>query len=279
MFERRSSAERVIRETQVIHSTAIMGTGVRLGRDVRIGAGAVIDGNVEVLDGAVIQEHVVIRGTVRLGRRCLVGPFGYIEGQLAVGDGTVLDSHFRLCDTSHHRPTRIGSECVVRSGVVIYEGVEIGDSVTIGHHTIIRPRSIIANRVSIGSLNQIEGDCEIGEATRFHSDVHVSNFSKIGAHCFIGPGFVSTNTPYPLSDAETQTIKGVTIEDHAKIGANVTAAPGVTIGRNSLVGVGAVVTSDVPPNSFTFGATRLTGMPVDQLKVPGSLEKPYRLLE
>ena len=263
----------------MIHPTAIVGQGVRLGKDVQIGAGAVVDGAVTVYDGAVLQEYVVIRGTVKLGRRCRVGPFACIEGQLAVGDDTVLDSHFRLCETSQHRPTHIGSRCMVRSGVVIYEGVEIGDSVSIGHHTIIRAGSNIANKVSIGSLNQIEGDCEIGEATRFHSNVHVSNFSKIGAHCFIGPGFVSTNTPYPLSEAETQTIQGVTVEDHAKIGASVTTAPGVTIGKNSLVGVGTVVTSDIPPNSFTYGATRVMGMPVDQLKVPGTLERPYALDE
>jgi acetyltransferase-like isoleucine patch superfamily enzyme len=40
---------------------------------------------------------------------------------------------------------------------------------------------------------------------------------------------------------------------HAKIGANSTLLPGVTIGRNALVGAGSVVTRDVPGNAVVAG--------------------------
>jgi acetyltransferase-like isoleucine patch superfamily enzyme len=50
-----------------------------------------------------------------------------------------------------------------------------------------------------------------------------------------------------------QLMRGPTIEDGAMIGANVTLLPGVTIGKNSIVGAGAVVTKDVAPGSVMMG--------------------------
>lgn len=43
------------------------------------------------------------------------------------------------------------------------------------------------------------------------------------------------------------------IEDNVHIGPNSIIMPGVTIGTNSIVGCGAVVTHDVPPNTIVGG--------------------------
>jgi acetyltransferase-like isoleucine patch superfamily enzyme len=48
-------------------------------------------------------------------------------------------------------------------------------------------------------------------------------------------------------------IKPVTVEPWADIGTGAVLLPGVTIGRGSLVGAGAVVTHDVPPFSIVAG--------------------------
>jgi hypothetical protein len=46
----------------------------------------------------------------------------------------------------------------------------------------------------------------------------------------------------------------------ASIGANATILPGLTIGANAMVGAGAVVTRDVPPNAIVVGnPARITG--------------------
>ena len=45
----------------------------------------------------------------------------------------------------------------------------------------------------------------------------------------------------------------VTINDCSEIGANATVLPHVTIGKNSIVGAGAVVTKDVPDNVIVAG--------------------------
>lgn len=43
------------------------------------------------------------------------------------------------------------------------------------------------------------------------------------------------------------------IEDNCWIGGAVTICPGVTIGENSVIGAGSVVTKSIPPNSVAAG--------------------------
>ncbi|MCZ3367964.1 hypothetical protein NYZ76_02315 [Acinetobacter baumannii] len=43
------------------------------------------------------------------------------------------------------------------------------------------------------------------------------------------------------------------VEQGASIGGNATILPGIKIGRNALVGAGAVVTKDVPENAIVVG--------------------------
>jgi acetyltransferase-like isoleucine patch superfamily enzyme len=58
-----------------------------------------------------------------------------------------------------------------------------------------------------------------------------------------------TNDPYPPSGK----LVGVIIEDNAIIGSRSVIKAGVTIGKNSVVGMGAVVTKDVPPDTVVIG--------------------------
>lgn len=44
-----------------------------------------------------------------------------------------------------------------------------------------------------------------------------------------------------------------TLKKNAKIGANVTVLPGVTIGQNALIGAGSVVTKDIYKNTVVAG--------------------------
>lgn len=48
-------------------------------------------------------------------------------------------------------------------------------------------------------------------------------------------------------------LKSVTIQRNVWIGANAIILPGVTVGENSVIAAGAVVTKDVPPNTVVGG--------------------------
>jgi maltose O-acetyltransferase len=93
-------------------------------------------------------------------------------------------------------------------------------------------------------------------------DAHVS----IGDDCNFGPNVTIVTPVHPMLPDER---KGVALPDGTKkrmcyakpvkigndcwFGANVTVCPGVTIGKNCVIGAGSVVTRDIPDNSFAAG--------------------------
>ena len=88
---------------------------------------------------------------------------------------------------------------------------------------------------------------------RIHSQAFVPEYTVLKTGCWIGPRAVLTNAPHPRCPEVARCIKGPTIEPGAKIGANATVLPAITIGRNAVVGAGAVVTRDVPPETVVVG--------------------------
>ena len=71
----------------------------------------------------------------------------------------------------------------------------------------------------------------------------------------IGPkvNLITTNHPLPPSERRATISHPILIRKKAWIGAAATIMPGVTIGENSIVGAGAVVTRDVPANTVVGG--------------------------
>lgn len=85
----------------------------------------------------------------------------------------------------------------------------------------------------------------------------------IGKKVLIGPNVTIFDSPgHPLDPARRHAglppapddIRAVSIEDGAWICSGACVFPGVTIGRNSVVGMNAIVTRDVPPNTVVAGA-------------------------
>ncbi|MGO4257362.1 sugar O-acetyltransferase [Marmoricola sp. RAF53] len=80
----------------------------------------------------------------------------------------------------------------------------------------------------------------------------------IGDRVLIGPRVTLTTAGHPVEPAERFdfiTHAPIVIEDDVWIGAAATVTPGVTIGRGSVVGAGAVVAQDVPPMSVVTGTS------------------------
>lgn len=93
----------------------------------------------------------------------------------------------------------------------------------------------------------------IEDGVRIHSQVFVPEFSVLRAGCWIGPGTVITNARFPLHPQAKQQLSGAIVECNAKLGANCTVLPGVTIGANALVGAGSLVSKDVPAGKVAYG--------------------------
>lgn len=83
--------------------------------------------------------------------------------------------------------------------------------------------------------------------------ITIGNHVICGQMVSIHAGHHVFSDPARLIREQGTTHKGVVIEDDCWIGAKVTILDGVTIGRGSVIGAGAVVTSSLPPLSVAAG--------------------------
>lgn len=84
-------------------------------------------------------------------------------------------------------------------------------------------------------------------------DTHIS----IGNHVMIGPNVTLATAGHPIDpDKRRQPHQfniPITIEDNVWLGAHCVVMPGVTIGENSVIGAGSIVTKDIPANVVAVG--------------------------
>lgn len=172
--------------------------------------------------------------------------------------------------------TRFGPGLVVRSHAVIYAGNRVGANFFVGHGALVREENEIGDDVSVGSHTVVEHHVKIGDRVRIHSQAFIPELTILEEGCWIGPNVVLTNAPHPLCPKVKECLKGPTIKRNAKIGANVTIVPDVTIGENSLIGAGSVVIGDIPPNVVAVGSPARVIKRIDELTCPYDLiDKPY----
>ena len=149
--------------------------------------------------------------------------------------------------------TSIGPGAIIRSHTVIYAGNHIGANFQTGHSVMIRESNEIGDNVSIGTHSIIEHHVKIGDGVRIHSNVFIPEYSILEEDAWVGPHAVLTNALYPRSPDAKANLRGPRLMTGSKVGANATLLPGVIIGRNALVGAGAVVVCDVPDGKVVVG--------------------------
>ena len=132
---------------------------------------------------------------------------------------------------------------------LVSPSARIGKNVRIWNYAYIGGDTIIGENTKIGSLAHIDYNVRIGRDCKIEGLAYLAPLSRVGNNVFIGPAAVLTNDPYPLSDK----MIGVTVEDGAIICARAVIKAGVRVGANSVVGMGAVVTKDVPPDTVVVG--------------------------
>lgn len=106
--------------------------------------------------------------------------------------------------------------------------------------------------------------CNTFIGARFYANFNLTlvddGVVTIGDDVMIGPNVTIVTTGHPIrpdlrkAPTVTQYSLPVTIGSGAWIGANVTVLPDVTIGENSVIGAGSVVTKDIPANVIAYGS-------------------------
>ncbi len=143
---------------------------------------------------------------------------------------------------------RVGDGVRLEPGVGFLhaETFDIGDGVFIGAQAYLQGRS--------------GGTCHIGTRVWIGPQAYLdARDLVIEDHVGIGPGvriLGSAHIGLPLETPEIDPevdAEPVRIERGADVGVNAVVLPGVTIGRESIVGAAAVVTRDVPPRAIVAG--------------------------
>jgi len=187
-----------------------------------------------------ISSTAIIGDNCKIGENVYVGHYTTVGNNVTIGDNTQIYSNVTI-----HDNICIGSNCVIHSGVVIgadgfgYEQdteghsfkiphigrVIIEDYVEIGSNTCVA-RGVLADTlikkfVKIGNLTHISHNVSIGENTMITHLAHIGGSIKIDENCWIAPG--------------------------------ATYKQGLSIGKNSLTGLGAVVIRDIEPFDIVAG--------------------------
>lgn len=178
--------------------------------------------------------------TNRIGKSVSIGHFSYINKEVVIADDVTIGQHVSI-----ECPAYIGTGTNIASGVVIgtdgygyYEdvqgiqhkvphmgGVQIGAFVDIGANTCI-DRGTIGDTV-IEDFVKIDNLCHIAH------NVHIGKHAMVIALSLLGGSS--------------------TLHESAYIAPGVMVMNQLTIGKNSLIGMGSVVTKDVPANRVVIG--------------------------
>lgn len=119
----------------------------------------------------------------------------------------------------------------------------------------------IGDNTKVGTFVEIQKNAFVGKNCKISSHTFICEGVHIGDNVFVGHNVTFINDKHPRSanpDGTMQTeadwkVVETYIKNGASIGSSSTILCGVTIGENSIVGAGAVVTKDVPANTIVAG--------------------------
>ena len=196
-----------------------------------------------------IHPTAVISPSAKIAPNVYVGPLCSI-GEAEIGEGTVIHAGVHIYDG-----TRIGRNVVIHSGTVIgvdgfgYQRNEAGELEKFPHVGGV----VIEEDVEIGSNTSIDqgalGDTIIREGAKINNLVHIAHNVVVGRHAAV--------------NAHVSISGSIRIGDYAWIAPCACLRDGISIGARAIVGLGAVVTKDVPDDTTVMGAP---ARPADEFK-------------
>jgi acetyltransferase-like isoleucine patch superfamily enzyme len=142
---------------------------------------------------------------------------------------------------------------MIHPTALVHESVHVPESSAVWAFCNIGMGVVIEENVSIGAHTEIGNYSRIGEGTRIGRGVFLPHKSQVGRWVFIGPNATFADDKHPSVNKGLYRPQPPTIEDHARVGAGADILAGVTIGEGAMVGMGSVVTKDVPPYKTVKG--------------------------
>ncbi len=176
-----------------------------------------------------VHPTAVIDPAARLGSDVSIGAFTVIGADVSIGDGTRIGAHCSVLG-----PTTIGRDNVFHGHAAI--GGEPQDKKFRGERTelVIGDRNVVREFVTIN-----RGTATGTSVTRIGSDNWLLAYTHVAHDCVIGDHCVLSNN---------STLAGhVEVGDHVIMSGFAGVHQFVLIGAHAFIGMGALVSGDVPP--------------------------------
>ncbi len=182
----------------------------------------VIDAEVEVAAGTVIEPYVQLLGQTRVGAGCRIRSFTVVEN-CTLGDNILLRQSCILSDSVVEAGAKIGPFSHLRPGSEIGEDAHVGNFVE-------TKKARLGKGAKANHLAYL-GDSTVGEGSNIGAGVITCNYDGVSKH-------------------QTTIGKGVFV------GSDSTLVAPVALGDGSYVGAGSCITRDVPEGALAVGRAR-----------------------
>ena len=164
-------------------------------------------------------ETIFFSKDTKLGKNVTIEPYVVIGPKVRIGSNVVIKSFSHLENCKIENKVDIGPYARIRPGVVLKSGSKIGNFVEI-------KKSILGKNSKVNHLTYI-GDSQIGKSVN------------------IGAGTITCNYD-GVKKSKTK------IKDNVFIGSNSSLVAPITIGKDSVVGAGSVITKNVKKKSLAL---------------------------
>ena len=168
---------------------------------------------------------------------------GRVGRNVTFGHGIVLrhPHKIRIGDDVH-----IDDQCVLDAKGANNHGITIGDGVFIGRNTIISCKN---GDIEIDDRANIGFNCEIfsGGHVRLGKNTLVAAYTYL-----VGGDHEHHRTDIPVLD-QGRVALGIEVDDNVWLGAHVVVSDGARVGRDAIIGAGAVVRGEIPPFQIAAG--------------------------
>jgi acetyltransferase-like isoleucine patch superfamily enzyme len=152
----------------------------------------------------------------------------------------------------HPHKIRIGDDVVIDDNCCLdakgadNRGITIGNGVFVGRNTILSCKN---GDIEIDDRANIGFNCEIfsGGHVRLGKNTLVAAYTYL-----VGGDHLHDRTDLPVLD-QGRVAKGIEVDDNVWLGAHVVIADGARVGRDAIIGAGAVVFGEIPPFQIAAG--------------------------
>lgn len=152
---------------------------------------------------------------------------------------------------------------MIHPTAIVEEDVRIGAETAVWDGAHIRRGAVLGSRCIVGEKAYIAYDVVVGDLVKINAHAYLCAGVTVEDGCMIAAHVVFTNDATPrATDPAVRQLRSSEPDEHtrptrvgrgATIGANATIGPGLTLGPFCMVGMGAVVTRDVPAHGLVVG--------------------------